>query len=81
MFTVVNAVLLRPLPYSEPERLVTVGDRTSGGDSANVRFATVLWRERSRTFESFAMMRSWLPTPVTNGEAERLSCCSSPART
>jgi putative ABC transport system permease protein len=34
---------------------------------------TVLdWRERSRTVESFAMMRSWMPTLVTNGEAERL---------
>ena len=30
------------------------------------------WRERSRSFEQLAMMRSWLPTLVANGEAERL---------
>ena len=73
IFTIVNAVLLRPLPYADPDRLVTVGDRNSEGFSSNVGFATVLdWRERSQTIESFAMMRSWLPTLVSNGEAERL---------
>ncbi len=73
IFTVVDAVLLQPLPYTDPDRLVTVGDRTPPGFSANVGFATVVdWRERSRTFESFAMMRSWQPTLVTNGEAERV---------
>ena len=73
IFTVVDAVLLRPLPYADPDRLVTVGDRTPDGFSSNVGFATVLdWRERSQTIESFAMMRSWLPTLVANGEAERL---------
>ena len=73
IFTIVDGVLLRPLPYADPARLVTVGDRTANGQSANVGFATVLdWRARSRTFEHVAMMRSWQPTLVTNGEAERL---------
>jgi putative ABC transport system permease protein len=73
IFTVVDAVLLRSLPYADPDRLVTVGDRTPDGFSSNVGFATVLdWRERSRTIETFAMMRSWLPTLVADGEAERL---------
>ena len=74
IFTIVNTVLLRPLPYADPDRLVTIGDRTPQGFSSNVGFATVLdWRERSRTVESFAMMRSWMPTLVVNGEAERLA--------
>ena len=34
MFTVVDAVLLRALPYPDPERLVTVGDRNAEGSSA-----------------------------------------------
>jgi putative ABC transport system permease protein len=73
IFTMVDAVLLRPLPYRDPDRLVTVGDRAPDGYSSNVGFATVLdWRQRSRTFESFAMMRSWVPTLVTSGEAERV---------
>jgi putative ABC transport system permease protein len=73
IFTVVDAVLLRPLPYADPDRLVTVGDRTPEGLSSNVGFTTVAdWRARSQTFESFTLMRSWLPTLVAEGEAERI---------
>ena len=73
IFTVVNGVLLRPLPYADPDRLVTVGDRNADGFSGNVGFATVVdWREKSRTFESFTMMRSWSPTLAITGDAERI---------
>ena len=73
IFSVVDAVLLRPLPYPEPERLVTVGDRTADGLSANVDFTTVSdWRARSHTFESLVLMRSWMPTLIAGGEAERV---------
>ena len=73
IFSVVDAVLLRPLPYADPERLVAVGDADGDGFPTSVGFLTMMdWRARSRTFEQFALMRSWQPTLVVNGEAERL---------
>jgi putative ABC transport system permease protein len=74
IFTIVDAVLLRPLPFSEPDRLVTVGDREPDGTSSNVGYVTLAeWRERSRTFAALTLMRSWQPTLFVNGEAERLA--------
>ena len=73
MFTVVDAVLWRPLPFADIDRLMVVGDRDSDGKPSTVGFTTVAdWQGRSRTFENFAVMRSWQPTLVVNGEAERL---------
>ncbi|HZW73420.1 MAG TPA: hypothetical protein VFF43_07720, partial [Caldimonas sp.] len=55
IFTVVDTVLLRPLPFADPDRLMTVGDRNPDGSSANAGFQTMtLWRDRSRTLEGFA---------------------------
>ena len=74
MFSVVNAVLLRALPYADPDRLVAVGERTDDGDTERVGYATFVdWQARSTSFDSLAVMRSFQPTLVVNGEAERLT--------
>jgi putative ABC transport system permease protein len=73
IFTVVDAVLLRPLPYADPHRLVTIGDRNPDGSLSDVGFATVAdWRARSRSFDDIGMIRFWMPTLLTRGEGERL---------
>ena len=73
IFSVVNTVLLRPLPYAEPHRLVVLGDRGQNGRASNTDFTTFSdIRDRNQTFESLALMRSWWPTLVAGGEAERL---------
>lgn len=72
MFSVVNAVLLRPLPYAEPDRLVHVGHHADGRAS-RVGYATYLdWRDRSDTFEKMAAIGSWSPTLATGSGPERL---------
>ena len=73
IFSVVDAVLLRPLPFPNAPRLVALGDRGADGEPVNVGFETVVdWRARSRSFAQIALMRSWTPTLIVNGEAERL---------
>jgi len=74
IFSVVNAVLLRPLPYADPDRLVQIGTRAPDGSASNVGYTTFLdWRERSRSFDEMALIRSWIPTLITNGQPERIS--------
>src|ERR1051325_2005377 len=76
IFSVVNAVLLRALPYTQPEQLVRIG-------SANLQKGTRLgtfspqdfydWRERNTVFESMAAYDGWSPSLTGTGEPERLA--------
>ncbi|HWS87832.1 MAG TPA: ABC transporter permease [Pyrinomonadaceae bacterium] len=54
IFSVVNAVLLRPLPFPDAERLVLVWNRgaeAAGGDRTPLAVADLLdWRAQSRSF-------------------------------
>src|SRR5215813_4885540 len=40
-FSVVEGILLRPLPFPDPSRLVSLGDRFQGADSGNGSFVAV----------------------------------------
>jgi putative ABC transport system permease protein len=52
IFSVVNAVLLRPLPYPEAERLMFVGQQYRGGRGAAGEPKYLFWREQQQSFES-----------------------------
>jgi putative ABC transport system permease protein len=56
IFSVVNAVLLRPLPFRESERVVMVWNKyvaAAGGDYTPLAVADLLdWRAQNRSFES-----------------------------
>ncbi|HEV8577435.1 MAG TPA: ABC transporter permease [Thermoanaerobaculia bacterium] len=73
VFSVVNAVLLRPLPYTEPERLMriyeTFGDRSHGSVSVpNFRD----WQEQSTGFEGLAAWHEANLNLAAAGGTERI---------
>jgi putative ABC transport system permease protein len=75
VFSVLDAVLLRPLPYADAGRLTMIGDRNpDGGSPYNLGFATYEdLRDQSRSFAAVAAIRQWQPTLVTGGVAESLT--------
>ena len=77
IFSLVNAVLLRPLPFAEPDRLVWMwGNIRNGGNHASVSPLDFLdYRKQNTTFEQFAASFT-VPLPLNltgNGEPERLT--------
>jgi len=60
LFTVVRSVLLRPLPFRDPARLVMVYEHFRGGELSYHPVAPADfhdWRSKTRGFEDMAIMR------------------------
>jgi putative ABC transport system permease protein len=75
IFSVVNAVILRPLPYESPEQLVRVGGanlRTGRGMGSFSPQDFYDWRERNTVFEQIAAYDGWSPGLTGTGEPERI---------
>ena len=71
IFSIVNAVLLRPFPYQTREQLVTLGEFTPRGSVSYPNF--VDWRAQSTLFESISAVRANESYNFTGaGEPERL---------
>ena len=73
IFSVVDAVLLQPPGFSEPERLVTLWqtDPDDGNRPVDVSPADFLdWRDRTRSFEGIAAVEPWSLDFTGAGEPE-----------
>ena len=73
IFSLVQAVLLRPLPYAEPGRLVALS--SEGRDRAQQPFSIPDFldlREGNQTLAGLAAYGSWGANLTGSGDAERL---------
>jgi putative ABC transport system permease protein len=71
IFSVVRTVMLAPLPYHEPDRIVAVWETNRGGTSRNVIAPAnfVAWRERTQTLEHLGMVGPVGMAMIINGQA------------
>jgi putative ABC transport system permease protein len=80
IFSLVNAVVLQPLPFPQPDQLVWVyGNIRNGGNRASVSPLDFLdYRSQNKTFEQFAASGT-LPMPLNltgTGDPERIMASS-----
>ncbi len=73
LFSVVNGVLLSPLPYQQPERLMALYTSRATFDRGSISYPNFIdWRRGNRTFSQLAAYRSDDFNLTGQGEPERL---------
>lgn len=73
IFSVVNTVLLRPLPYPESERLVFLNEKSPVLDEMSISYPNFLdWRSQNQTFEKMGVYNRASYNLTGTGEAERI---------
>ena len=73
IFSVVNGVLLRPLPFNDPARLVLIAEKSSFPIVSTSYENFSDWRDQSNSFERMQAVRSGAITLTGAGEPERLN--------
>jgi putative ABC transport system permease protein len=79
IFSVVNGVLLKPLPFPHPEQLVLVGERSPQSPGVNkfmfldTPSAILSWRQRADDFEGIAALQSASFTLAGQGDPRVLT--------
>src|SRR5438093_2210016 len=73
IFSLINAVLLRPLPYEQPGQLVYLCETRENKRPGDVSpGAFVDWSEQSSSFEGVSALRDTAANLTGNGQPERL---------
>jgi predicted permease len=73
IFSVVNGVLLSPLPFAEPDRLVTLHENKPNFEGGSISYPNFRdWQKDNRTFSSMAIARNYGFSMTGNAEPEQL---------
>jgi predicted permease len=74
IFSAVNAVLINPLPYKEPDRLVSIWetDLKRGGQISIAPANYVDSKDQNKVFEAMAAFALWSPNLIGENEPERI---------
>jgi predicted permease len=81
IFTLVYGVLLKPLPYGDPDRLVRISETRRGG-AWNVSYPNYLdWRARNHVFDDMAIFNTYarviIPGEGTASETFQSGTCET----
>jgi predicted permease len=75
IFSVVNAVLLKALPFRDPQQLVSVHNTPTEGSLPGIAgYQYLAWKEKSASFDDLAAFSDDNYNLTGIGEPERLSC-------
>jgi len=73
IYSVIDGVLLHPIPFSEPDRLVALYQKTPTGEENSVSYPNLVdWQQQSQTFEGIAGWLNDLLTLTVHGQPEQL---------
>jgi predicted permease len=73
IFSVFNGVLLKPLPFHDPDQLVSLFEETPNFKNGSISYPNFKdWRQMNRTFADMAVYRSTGFNLTGNGEPTRL---------
>jgi len=74
LFSVVNGVLLNPLPYPQPEQLITLHESKANFETGSISYPNFRdWRKDNHTFSAMAIARDYAFSLTGAGEAEQVS--------
>jgi predicted permease len=72
MFSIVDAVLLKPLPFPKPERMVRVWESTPEGHNGTTTLTFLDWKRQSDLFEALSVENSTKAAVMTGGTPARV---------
>jgi putative ABC transport system permease protein len=76
IFSIVNSVLLKPLPYPNADRLMTIWENHTARNGPEREWTSPTgfedWRDQTKSFDHVVALQNWQPTLTGDGDPEQL---------